>query len=74
MIILDIILTDTDGSRIAYCLANNPSTADIPIVFLTGIIQKGEDIFTGKTSKRYVMAKPVVLENLLSLIEGILLN
>ncbi|MDD4955772.1 MAG: response regulator [Candidatus Omnitrophica bacterium] len=68
-IILDIILPDIDGGEVASILSKNPATANIPIIFLTGILKKEE---AGKTGKRFVLAKPITKENLLEMLKKIL--
>jgi CheY-like chemotaxis protein len=72
LIILDIVLPDIDGGEVAAILAKNNSTADIPIIFLTGIMKKDEETFAGKTGKRYVIAKPVTREKLIETINKVL--
>jgi putative two-component system response regulator len=66
LVILDIVLPDMGGSEVASALVGNPATAEIPIIFLTGILTKQEEESVGgKTGKRYVMAKPATAEELL---------
>jgi len=72
LIILDIILPDIDGGEVASLLSNNSATANIPIIFLTGILKKNEESFAGKTGKHYVLAKPVTKEKLLEMIKKVL--
>lgn len=72
IIVLDIILPDIDGGEVASVLSKNPATANIPIIFLTGILKKDEESFAGKTGKRYVLAKPVTREKLLEMITKVL--
>jgi CheY-like chemotaxis protein len=69
LIILDIVLPDIDGGDVASLLAKNPVTAQIPIIFLTGIIKKEEEKTSAKTGKHYVVAKPVTREKLLEMIK-----
>ncbi len=72
LIILDIILPDIDGGEVAYRLSQEPATADIPIVFLTGILKKGEEHLVKKTGNRYVLAKPVNAEEFLGMLKILL--
>lgn len=69
LIILDIVLPDMGGSEVASALVGNPPTAQIPIIFLTGILtkQEGESI-GGKAGQRYVIAKPATAEELLEIV------
>jgi CheY-like chemotaxis protein len=39
LILLDIILPGLDGTSIAQLVRDDPRTADIPIVFLTGLVE-----------------------------------
>jgi len=72
IIILDIMLPDMDGSEISRRLADEPSTSAIPIVFLTGILRKEEELNISKTGRSYVMAKPVTGEDLLEMVSRVL--
>jgi len=73
LIILDIVLPDMGGSEIAGILVRNPSTANIPIIFLTGILTKQEEeAVESKTGKHYVIAKPTTAEELLKMVRKIL--
>jgi len=72
LIILDIVLPDIDGGEVASVLSEDASCADIPIIFLTGIIKKTEERDEMKTGKRYVLAKPVTKEMLLKTINQVL--
>ncbi|MDP2923330.1 MAG: response regulator [Candidatus Omnitrophota bacterium] len=68
LILLDIVLPDIDGGDIASLLSKNPVTAKIPIIFLTGILKKEEEVFRTKTGKHLIIAKPVTKEKLLETI------
>ena len=73
LIILDIVLPDIGGSDVASRLKQNSSTANIPIIFLSGIITKQEEGSVGKeTSKQCVLAKPIERRDLLEMIRKIL--
>lgn len=77
LILLDIMLPGIDGGSVAETLSIEPSTADIPIIFLTGILSKEEELTKKqaggrKSGKHYVLAKPVAKEDLLALIQKIL--
>ena len=71
LIILDIVMPDMGGSDVSATLSQNSSTADIPIIFLTGIITKEEECLE-KISNHYVLAKPTTGRELLGLVEKIL--
>ena len=77
LILLDIMLPGIDGGSVAETLSQEPSTADIPIIFLTGILSKEEELTEKqaggrKTGKHYLLAKPVAKEDLLALIQKVL--
>lgn len=59
LILLDIILPGTDGTTIAQEVRDNPRTLDIPIIFLTGLVETEE---THRDDNRigghYFLAKP----------------
>ena len=42
LILLDILMPDKDGSEVALELSEDTSTRNIPIIFLTGVIDKSE--------------------------------
>ena len=72
LIILDIVLPDMDGGEVAFTLSKDPSTARIPIIFLTGILKKKEEAIVKKTGSRYILAKPVAAQELLVMINKVL--
>lgn len=70
LIILDIVMPDMSGSEIAATLQESPSTTDIPIIYLTGILNKEEEeSVDGKSGKHYIVAKPVAIEELLLVVK-----
>ena len=59
-------MPDMGGSEVATLLIGNSYTANIPILFLTGILAKQEkECAGGNAGKHYVMAKPITAEELL---------
>ena len=72
LIILDIVMPDIGGSEVAALLVGNATTANIPILFLTGILTKQEESFVKKPNKSHVMAKPVTAGELLDMVEKII--
>ena len=73
LIILDIVMPDMSGDGVAAILRENPSTANIPIIFLTVIFTKKEEKILGRRNgKYYIMAKPAVAGELLRLVSKIL--
>lgn len=76
LIIMDVLMPGIDGGGAAGVLAEDPDTAGIPVVFLTGILTKEEELAVKeeggrKAGKRFVMAKPVSKEELLEMINKI---
>jgi len=58
LIILDITMPDMDGGEVANILKNNPSTKNIPIIFLSSLIKKEEEKYSSKKDGIYLMSKP----------------
>jgi len=74
VILMDIILPDIAGSDVVKLLAETGATSDIPVIFLSGIVTKGEEadgcsqIKVG--SRQYdAIAKPFTFRELLDRIE-----
>jgi CheY-like chemotaxis protein len=65
LVILDIDMPDMDGGEVRSCLERDPATANIPVLFLTGIIRKNESYVGMKSGKSDIIAKPVTTEELL---------
>ncbi|MDI6606169.1 MAG: response regulator [Candidatus Omnitrophota bacterium] len=72
LIILDILLPDKPGDDIASELLEDPSTANIPVIFLTGVVTKEEIATSEKCGRQYVLAKPVTKEIILETINKVL--
>ncbi len=66
LIILDIVMPDIDGGEVANILKNDPSTQNIPIIFLSSLIKKEEEQYSRTHDGVYLMAKPFDREVLLS--------
>lgn len=70
LIILDLMLPDIDGSDVAIELLQNPVTKNIPIVFLTSVFTKSEQMAIGDLiANRCIVAKPCKPEEILSLVK-----
>lgn len=70
LIILDLMLPDIDGSDVAVELLQNPATKNIPIVFLTSVFTKTEQLAIGDLiANRCIVAKPCKPEEILSLVK-----
>ena len=72
LIILDVVMPDMDGGQVAGALADNPQTAKIPVIFLTGILTKEEGFGRETSGKRFVILKPVDSIELLKKISMVL--
>ena len=78
LIILDILIPDISGTGVATILSEGESTKHIPIIFLTGMINKQEEALTKKqgagsvAGSHRVLAKPVNKKELLAAIDKIL--
>lgn len=66
LIILDIVMPDMDGGEVALILKNDPSTKNIPIIFLSFLIKKEEEQYSSSRSGVYLMAKPIDRDELLN--------
>jgi two-component system sensor histidine kinase/response regulator len=63
LIILDIAMPDMGGGETANILKNDPSTKDIPIIFLTCLLTKDEE--EKDIGSSYFVAKPYDPDKLL---------
>ena len=64
-ILLDIVLPQMDGATVAQRLREDPATGDIPIVFLTGLVDTDEVQRRGPIiGGQYFLAKPFDAERL----------
>jgi len=74
VIILDILMPAMQGGEVAELLRQDPSTKDIPIIFLTAIIRKEE---VGEEPMRHIgpnkyIAKPIETKQLIDCIKEVL--
>ncbi len=70
LVILDLILPDKDGSDVAAELLDFPLTRDIPVIFLTCMIRKEEQVSDGTMiANRCIVAKPCRSDEILGLIK-----
>lgn len=70
LILLDIMMPGMDGMDLNIALKKDPATKTIPVIFLTGLIQKNEeqaDVF----KKDVILAKPFSIKQLLAKVEEI---
>jgi DNA-binding response OmpR family regulator len=72
LILLDIMMPDLSGTEVAEQLQLDARTKNIPIIFMTAILQKDEVSDGGIIGGREFIAKPVGKEELISRIEATL--
>lgn len=73
LMILDILMPDTDGPAIVRAVRENPEIKDTPVIFLTGLLPKNEQQGERKTAGgEYLVAKPFQAAALLGLVKKIL--
>jgi len=70
LILLDIVMQDMDGGEVAYNLKNSDNTKDIPIIFITAILQPAEE--DKLRGKHHFMAKPITPDKLIEKIDAIM--
>jgi CheY-like chemotaxis protein len=69
VILLDILMPDMDGTQVAATLQKDPTTRNIPVIFLTCLVTKKTQEIGSRyhDAGRYVfMSKPYDLDNLLT--------
>jgi two-component system, OmpR family, alkaline phosphatase synthesis response regulator PhoP len=70
LILLDIMMPEMDGGRVAEILFNDDLTRGIPVVFLTAVIREEEVLKSGgRIGGKDFIAKPVTPEKLIENIE-----
>jgi two-component system OmpR family response regulator len=71
LMILDVMMPGMDGSAMAAALRENESTRDIPVIFLTGIVEKVEEEEQGhQIGGNIFVAKPFDTKELLAIIKN----
>jgi len=69
-IFLDIMMPGVDGATVAQQLREKPDTAEIPIVFLTGLVDADEMRKRGpKIGGQFFLAKPFDAERLYQVLD-----
>lgn len=70
LILLDIMMPDIGGDKVASQLKASENTKNIPIILLTAIVTKEETAAEGDVLGGYpVIAKPVSIEKLIRVVE-----
>jgi len=66
LILLDIIMPNMTGTQVAETLRNDKATKDIPIIFVTAIVKRGEvGAAEFQFGGNYFIFKPVKLDELI---------
>jgi CheY-like chemotaxis protein len=68
VIVLDIMMPIMDGTETKENLEKNPRTKNIPVLFLTSLISKKEELENRAANRRF-LAKPIEREKLLEEVE-----
>lgn len=66
LIILDVMMPDMDGGAVANVLKDDLKTINIPIIFLTCLVTKGEEASKTASMGAAYLAKPYSAEDLLN--------
>lgn len=66
LILLDIIMPGMDGFEVCRRLKNNPQTAEIPVIFITGLIEREQIIRGFETGAQDYVTKPFYPPELLA--------
>jgi two-component system sensor histidine kinase/response regulator len=66
LIILDIMMPEMDGGEAALVLEKDPTTKNIPIIFMTSLLKKEDENKLTYSPKRSYMAKPYNKDELLA--------
>jgi len=74
VILLDIMMPEIDGYSICHQLKNDPPTANIPVVFLTGKDRSDDQGRSFKVGGDMFIKKPFSCERLLEIINIILMS
>jgi CheY-like chemotaxis protein len=73
LIVLDVQMQDMEGGEIAFRLKGNPTTKDIPVVFLTCLLSSSESVREGHHCGGHIMlAKSDDTKELIDVIEQVL--
>ncbi len=75
IIILDIVMPGMDGAEVAATLKEHLLTRSIPVIFLTGLLSKEEELQENHMIGSHItFAKPFDTEELLAQIKSLLCN
>ncbi len=66
LIILDIMMPEMDGGETALAIEKEPTTKNIPIIFMTSLLKKEDEDKLSYSHKRSYMSKPYDKDELLA--------
>jgi len=70
LVLLDILMPDTEGGEVASQLKEDEDTGNIPIVFITAVVKEEEvEKHSGVIGGHPFIAKPLNLDKLIDVIE-----
>lgn len=73
LILLDIEMPEMDGAEVAEALKDNPATSQIPVLFLSSMIQKTDvERSGGKSGQRHIASKSMSVKDLVERIDDII--
>lgn len=73
VILLDVIMPEADGGDLARMLEADPATADIPVIFVTALVEHEETAMSGLLSAgRVFIPKPASVVQVIGCIEDAL--
>ncbi|MDD5005469.1 MAG: response regulator [Candidatus Omnitrophica bacterium] len=72
LIILDIMMPHMDGVTVSQHLKENKNTKDIPVIFLTALQGKKEEMTNHKSGKNIIFSKPYNPKELLDKIKELI--
>lgn len=75
IIILDVMMPEMGGGEVAGKLRESPHTKDIPVIFLTALISKEEEVAHSQhIGNNPTLAKPFDIDELAQMIERVVPN
>ncbi len=74
VILLDIMMPGHDGYEVCNILKNDPATAEIPVIFLTGKDSRDDSGRSFKVGGDLFVKKPFSCERLLEIVKIVLLS
>jgi DNA-binding response OmpR family regulator len=69
LIMLDMLIPDMKGEDIALELAQNEVTSNIPIIFMTGLAERAENVMATIKGRYSLLVKPIIVDDLLAAVK-----